>query len=338
MNNVRRSGVGRQINYYGKRVRREILDDLADLPYLIFLPFRLLRGLLVFVMNHAAVIIALSVTIGLLVLAPHGLVQIDRQISGGTTHRDAAADIDMYRKTVAACIGAVAFIVVMGGTAKQLKLTKATMRTDQFLKAAEHLVAASDGKPAIERHLAAVYVLRQWALDALREYGVPVENDVRAVQQMLSSFVVRNGSTPLIRADVQEAMVDLAHLSTRGLVRDDPELDGAVLNGLRLGPLHTLSGWSLRRAQLRDAHLAGVSLRSAKLDEADFTNADLRGVDFSYANLSGAILNGADLTGANLTSAANWTAEQLRSAHVDGNTLMPAGCTLFAKEVIAANP
>jgi len=52
--------------------------------------------------------------------------------------------------------------------------------------------------------------------------------------------------------------------------------------------------------------------------KVDATNAVFRGADFEGALLDGAILRGADLTGAK-----NLTLEQLSSAVIDGQTLLP---------------
>jgi uncharacterized protein YjbI with pentapeptide repeats len=74
----------------------------------------------------------------------------------------------------------------------------------------------------------------------------------------------------------------------------------------------------LHGAFVRRTDLSGASLRGANMSKVDATNANFRGADFEGALLNGAILRGADLTGAK-----NLTIEQLSSAVIDGETILP---------------
>lgn len=74
-----------------------------------------------------------------------------------------------------------------------------------------------------------------------------------------------------------------------------------------------LSGTFIRRG-----NLSGANLERADFSRADCTNALFVGADFKDAILEGTILRGADLTGA-----LNLTREQIASAVVDKNTILP---------------
>ncbi len=75
----------------------------------------------------------------------------------------------------------------------------------------------------------------------------------------------------------------------------------------------------LHGAFVRRTDLSGASLRGANMSKVDATNANFRGADFEGALLDGAILRGADLTGAK-----NLTLDQLSSAVIDSETVLPA--------------
>jgi uncharacterized protein YjbI with pentapeptide repeats len=97
---------------------------------------------------------------------------------------------------------------------------------------------------------------------------------------------------------------------------------------------------SLRRMDLRCAHLRGADLRQADLQGADLRQADLHGADLGEADLSGARLNRANLHGTNLGGASlqgadlfhtdldqvdNLTVEQLAQANRLRAATMPEG-------------
>lgn len=87
----------------------------------------------------------------------------------------------------------------------------------------------------------------------------------------------------------------------------------------RLASAKDLPTLDLHGAFIRRTDLSRARLRNANLSGADATNASFTDADFQGAHLSGTILRGADLTGAH-----NLTLEQLASAIIDENTLLPA--------------
>src|ERR1700722_19594816 len=84
-----------------------------------------------------------------------------------------------------------------------------------------------------------------------------------------------------------------------------PQIEGFVLD---------LSG-----AKVRRTNLSHTNLSRANLSHADLTGANLRGANLADAILTGTILRGADLSGV-----INLTKEQLASAVVDDETILPS--------------
>ncbi len=76
------------------------------------------------------------------------------------------------------------------------------------------------------------------------------------------------------------------------------------------------------------ADLSGIILRSTNLRGTNFTGAVLRGASLANADVTGALFYGADLRGANLSGVTGLRPDQLRSARVDGSTLLPLGVVL----------
>ena len=84
----------------------------------------------------------------------------------------------------------------------------------------------------------------------------------------------------------------------------------------------------MKNADLSEVNLTGAFLANANLSGANFTNseliaADLAGSDLTEANLNNAYLNHADLSGANLKSTLNLTPEQVETAFINKETLLP---------------
>jgi uncharacterized protein YjbI with pentapeptide repeats len=117
-------------------------------------------------------------------------------------------------------------------------------------------------------------------------------------------------------------------------------LRGTDLRGAELGNLHFehayFSGAHLERALIRFGHferavLASAHLENASLNEAHFEEADLEGVHFDDAKLQGAHLEGATLGPRPNDEphrlhldAVGLTCDQVKSAHVDKNTVLPS--------------
>ncbi len=74
----------------------------------------------------------------------------------------------------------------------------------------------------------------------------------------------------------------------------------------------------LHGAFIRRADLSFTNLEHANLSGADCTNGNFRGSNFLHANLNGTILRGADLSGAQ-----NLTEDQIGSAIIDHETILP---------------
>jgi uncharacterized protein YjbI with pentapeptide repeats len=77
------------------------------------------------------------------------------------------------------------------------------------------------------------------------------------------------------------------------------------------------------RLDLHEAFIRRTDLSRSNLEEADIRGADASYAIFRGANFRNAKLDGTILRGADLTDAQNLTLEQLRSAVIDDETILP---------------
>ena len=126
-------------------------------------------------------------------------------------------------------------------------------------------------------------------------------------------------------ADLRDADINWATLAYARL--NGADLTGAILSfaDVSHGHLHSaeLSCVDFSSADLAEADLSGANLAGADFQAARLTNADLTGANLTGANLWYADLTGASLEGANLQGVDHLTREQLESAVVDGDTILP---------------
>lgn len=115
-------------------------------------------------------------------------------------------------------------------------------------------------------------------------------------------------------------------------LRDDIDLNGAVLTGVNLSEANLECVWmsganlseaNLSKSDLSDIDLTGANLNGANLSEANLKSAYLSTAKFKAADLRGANLEYADLTGADL-SQANLCNANLNSAHLESADLRGA--------------
>ncbi|MEU6593251.1 pentapeptide repeat-containing protein [Streptomyces sp. NPDC046881] len=127
----------------------------------------------------------------------------------------------------------------------------------------------------------------------------------------------------LVGADLTGASLVRADLT--GVVLAGADLAGVVLVGADLKGAH------LPYADLTGAHLPYANLTRASLVEANLTRADLAEANLTRADLAEANLTRADLAGANLTRAslveANLTGADLAEANLTGADLAEADLT-----------
>ncbi|GAA4012892.1 hypothetical protein GCM10022247_39390 [Allokutzneria multivorans] len=144
----------------------------------------------------------------------------------------------------------------------------------------------------------------------------------------------------LRRARLSGASLASAHLSRANLEQADlsqvrllgTELGNARMAGSRLDGAD-LTGATAKEADLTGASAVGATFTRCVLSAANFTDADLTGANLSRARLrdasmtgtrlSGADLTDADLSGVDLRTAIGLTADSLRNAVTDSNTLLP---------------
>ena len=179
-------------------------------------------------------------------------------------------------------------------------------------------------------------------------------DDVTAAVAAVRQRPVRAEAAPLDLAGVhlpganlRGARLDGADLTASefgGAVLSSAILDSAQLNSARLAGARLISASlvaaRLTGAVLTDADLDTAQLTRACLDNATLENANLAGADFSGASLhrarlrgarlshsvwGGADLTDADLRGADLRTSSGLTADMLRAAVTDDDTLPPEG-------------
>ena len=102
-----------------------------------------------------------------------------------------------------------------------------------------------------------------------------------------------------------------------------PSLCKADLRGANL-PAANLGGADLREANLRGADLRGANLAGANLGEADLREANFSATNLTDADLGRANLANVNLSAANLATAKGLTCDQIRTAHTDEATQLPA--------------
>lgn len=141
----------------------------------------------------------------------------------------------------------------------------------------------------------------------------------------------------LTYADLSGANFQEAQLIGTEFVQAD--IVGANFEKANLGGANFF-GADIQRSEFTGANLAKVDFtevvaRGARFTGADigqgalFKDANLAGADFSNSSLQGAKLKGANLTGTNLKgadlrNAEDVTCQQLRAAHIDATTKLPA--------------
>jgi uncharacterized protein YjbI with pentapeptide repeats len=78
-----------------------------------------------------------------------------------------------------------------------------------------------------------------------------------------------------------------------------------------------------KRVRFRRSKKKPIDLSDCNFAGVDLSQMDLSGANLSYADFTDAILNGTNLKGANLSSAIGITQEELDSAVIDSNTILP---------------
>jgi uncharacterized protein YjbI with pentapeptide repeats len=88
---------------------------------------------------------------------------------------------------------------------------------------------------------------------------------------------------------------------------------------------HVDNKWTKKaiRIDLHGAYVARTDLRGAILTNADLTDANATNVDFRGADMTGTILTGTILNGADLRDVIGLTVEQLESAVINEQTILP---------------
>ncbi|MFH8699007.1 pentapeptide repeat-containing protein [Streptomyces chartreusis] len=232
-----------------------------------------------------------------------------------------AALVTGLRTALVACAAAIGAGVALVYTIRNYRLTRRGQVTERFTRALERL--GSDQRyvriggvlaleqivqDAPEQATHAAQVLGHFARDRAPSRPNPPndpDDEPTTTDTSLST-------SP--EADVQVALTALTRPESRTHV-DERE-------GLRL-ELH-LAGANLHGADLTGANLYWVDLTGAHLVGAILTSANLHGATFTGAYLRGATLTSANLRGANLADVQGMTTEQVRTARINRETILPS--------------
>jgi uncharacterized protein YjbI with pentapeptide repeats len=157
----------------------------------------------------------------------------------------------------------------------------------------------------------AAAVLLLFALAVPARGAAEVANCPLAGKRPPDDFLTQSSRPSLCKADLRGANLPAANLG-------GADLREANLRGANL-PKADLGRANLRGADVRGANLPGANLGEADLREANFGGANLTDADLGRANLANV-----NLSAANLANAKGLTCDQIRAAHTDEATRLPA--------------
>jgi hypothetical protein len=264
------------------------------------------------------------------------------------------------RQTFAQAVGGAVLLIGLFFTWRNIRTTERASRetlrisqegqiTDRFTKAINQLGEAGPDKLAIR--LGGIYALERIARDSEKDHWPAMEVLTAYVREHVPwKEEPPSQENPLVdgqqptnppqqspkpATDIQAILSVIGRRTWTYNNRKDQRLDlcGTDLRGARLVEAR-LQGADFARARLQgarlvEAQLQGANLWKAQLQGADFARARLHGAFFVEAQLQEAKLGEADfsgirLEGADLTNAIGLTWEQLKDAHLDGRTQLPA--------------
>jgi hypothetical protein len=239
------------------------------------------------------------------------------------------------RQTFLQALGGAALLLGLYFTARTLRISQETLRTNQegqvterFTNAIEHL-----GDTQLTVRLGGIYALERIARDSPKDHWQIMEvltayvrdnapwppktaQPLQGGQALENKQAGKNDQPssspepfPKLATDIQAILTVLGR-RTRSSDREGENSLDLTQTGLQGADL---AGAHLAGARLNDAHLAGADLMDAHLAGADLFGAHLAGADLFGAHLAGADLFGAHLEGADLFG-----------AHLERATLMDA--------------
>lgn len=238
---------------------------------------------------------------------------------------------------------------------KQAENASKSHVADTYTKAIEQLGAVDNkGEPNLELRLGGLYALEKIAkanadyhaqiMEVLCAYvrmhcQIKMENSKKGDSKPEENNSDENIESP--RIDIQAC---LTVIGRREILFDKSVLDfsGVEINGANL-KYANLNGATFSEANLIEANLMGAKLTRgnpikmdgphgkgivmvsipAQLDGANLSGANFIEGDLAWTNLRRANLSGADLSGAGLMEAKNLTCEQIQSANIDRETVLP---------------
>jgi len=232
-----------------------------------------------------------------------------------------------------------------------LRISQEGQITDRFTKAVEQM-GKEDNLPA---RLGGIYALQRIARDSERDHWPimeiltsfvreiaktddnpekeeeeistePPRPDIQAILTVIGRRVRtydRGEYEPLYLAstDLRNTYLQRAHLE--GAVLWSANLAGAVLWEAHLEESR-LTVTDLTNANLKEVHFEGAMLSHTRLDSADLSGAFFSGATVDVASFEGANLLGTHFEGVDLRNATGLTWQQIKEAHIDEETKLPA--------------
>jgi Pentapeptide repeats (8 copies) len=229
------------------------------------------------------------------------------------------------RQTFLQALGGAALLLGLYFTARTLRISQETLRTNQegqvterFTNAIEHL-----GDTQLTVRLGGIYALERIARDSPKDHWQIMEvltayvrdnapwppktaQPLQGGQALENKQAGKNDQPssspepfPKLATDIQAILTVLGR-RTRSSDREGENSLDLTQTGLQGADL---AGAHLAGARLNDAHLAGADLMDAHLAGADLFGAHLAGADLFGAHLEGADLFGAHLERATLMDA-----------------------------------
>jgi len=184
---------------------------------------------------------------------------------------------------------------------------------DTYTRAIEQLGSVdSKGEPRLELRLGGLYALEKIA-KANEDYHPQI-------MEVLCAYVRLHCPKD---TDFEENDSEQRPESPRIDIQACLTVIGRRENSFDKGSKLDLSRIQINDVFLANANLSEVGLFKADLQGAFLNNANLSGATLSETNLARVILSGVDLRGAWLMKAKNLTCEQIQSAKIDRDTILP---------------
>lgn len=285
----------------------------------------------------AAALVIVAIVAGVLWKVPRW--QVRRLVQSGVGPKDVAELENAARATLAQIVGGAFFLATLYFTWQTLQVDRQKEITNGFTHAVDQLgskdlIVRVGGIYALEQiPRASPQIYAEWTvteiLAAFVRQRVPLKGEPTSVS---SCDEIKPGAVPVMRpeVDVQAALevigrrtmtygprsrlpygLDLTRTDLRGANLSTADLEGAAFTDS-----------NLQAAFFTEAHMEYAILQGAHFECAFMPGAHLEKADFREAHIEGAILG--PLKDEEFPDATGLTCDQVKSAHIDQNTVLPS--------------